>query len=97
MERLFNAHVVRGSRACEPVWTLSTPDAGGLERSEKVIVPSVWEAHPALRNYRGRGVYEQHVACGGNVCIWLGGVSFQAKVYLDDALLAEHYGALICP
>lgn len=93
MERTFNTHEVRSSRACEPVWTLTTLDAGGLDRQEKVIVPGVWESHPALRNYRGRGVFRQNVKLGGNIRLWFGGVSFQAKVYLDDALIAEHYGA----
>ena len=93
MERLFDTHIIRKSRECAPVWTLTTLDAGGLTGPEKVIVPSVWESHPALRKYRGRGVYEQKIAAGGNVRLWLGGVSFRAKVYLDGALLAEHYGA----
>ncbi len=93
MERVFMTHEIRKSRECAPIWTLTTPDAGGLDRPEKVIVPGVWEAHPALRNYRGRGIYEQQITCGGNVRIWLGGVSFRGSVYLDDALLAEHYGA----
>ena len=93
MERLFNTHEVRRCRACEPVWTLTTLDAGGLDQPEKVIVPGVWEFHPALRNYRGRGVFRQSARFGGNVRLWFGGVSFRTKVYLDDRLLAEHYGA----
>ena len=93
MERLFKTHRIRESRECDPVWTLTTPDGGGLTTPEKVIVPGIWESHPALKRYRGHGVYEQTVRCGGNVRIWLGGVSFQAAVYLDGALLAEHYGA----
>ena len=93
MERTFSTHEVRRSRACEPVWTLETLDAGGLDRPERVIVPGVWESHPALTNYRGRGVFRQRVSLGGNVRLWLGGVSFRAKVYLDDHLIAGHYGA----
>ena len=93
MERLFDTHIIRKSRECAPVWTLTTLDAGGLTGPEKVIVPSVWESHPALRKYRGRCMYEQKIAAGGNVRLWLGGVSFRTKVYLDGALLAEHYGA----
>ena len=93
MERLFDTHEIRKSRECAPVWTLTTLDAGGLTAPEKVIVPSVWESHPALRRYRGRGVYEQKLVAGGNVRLWLGGVSFRARVYLDGELLAEHYGA----
>ena len=93
MERLFSSHAVRRSRECAPVWTLTTPDEGGLSRPEKVIVPGVWESLPALRNYRGRGIYEQSISAGGNLRIRLGGVSFRARVFLDDTLLAEHYGA----
>ena len=93
MDRLFRTHSVRKSRECDPVWTLTTLDEGGLDRPEKVVVPGVWEVLPRLRRYRGRGVYEQKVFCGGNVRFWLGGVSFRAKVFLDGALLAEHYGA----
>ena len=93
MERVFETHVIRKSRECAPVWTLTTPDAGGMKQPEKVVVPGVWESHPALRKYRGRGVYEQKITAGGNVRLWLGGVSFRARVSLDGALLAEHYGA----
>ena len=93
MDRLFDTHAIRKSRPCAPVWTLTTPDAGGLDAPRKVVVPSVWESHPALRAYRGRGIYEQTLRCGGNVRLWLGGVSFRAKVFMDGALLAEHYGA----
>lgn len=93
MERLFDTHAIRRSRECAPLWTLTTPDEGGLARPEKVIVPGVWESHPALRAYRGRGVYEQRVTCGGNVRFWFGGVSFRARVFLDGEFLAEHYGA----
>ncbi len=93
MERLFHTHVIRKSQTCGPMWTLTTLDPGGLPRPEKVLVPGVWESHPALRRYRGRGVYEQEIVCGGNVRFWFGGVSFRACVLLDGALLAEHYGA----
>ena len=93
MERLFCTHAVRRSRPCEPLWTFETLDAGGLEHAETMLVPGVWEAHPALRSYRGRGAYTQRLECGGNVRLWLGGVSFRAKVFLDDELIAEHYGA----
>ena len=94
MERIFQTHKIRKSQTCAPVWTLTTLDEGGLSHSEKVTVPGVWESHPALRAYRGRGVYEQKITTsGGHLRLWLGGVSFRARVYLDDALLAEHYGA----
>ena len=93
MERLFPTHEVRTVRECAPIWKLTTLDEGGLPSPEKVTVPLAWEAHPALRCYKGRGVYEQQIRCGGNVRIRLLGVSFRAKVFLDEELLCEHYGA----
>ncbi len=93
MERLFQTHQIRKSRECAPVWTMRTLDEGGLDCPEQVLVPGVWESHPALANYRGRAVFEQRIVCGGNVRVWFGGVSFQAEVSLDGKPLAEHYGA----
>ena len=93
MTRMFQTHRIRKSREADPVWTLTTPDEGGLEQPEKTVVPGVWESHPRLRNYRGRGIYEQVIRCGGNVRFFFGGVSFRARVILDGCLLAEHYGA----
>ena len=93
MDRLFQTHEIRKSRTCDPLWTLTTPDEGGLSKPEKVTVPGIWESHPALRRYRGRGIYEQDIVCGGHVRFFFGGVSFRSRVYLDDILLAEHYGA----
>lgn len=93
MERLFVTHRLRKSREADPLWRMTTLDEGGLPAPVKVLVPGIWESLPALKNYRGRAVYEQTVTCGGNVRFRLGGVSFRAKVWLDDALLTEHYGA----
>lgn len=93
MERMFTTHLLRKSREAAPLWEMATLDAGGLERAEKAMVPSVWESHPRLQRYRGRAVYEQRIECGGNVRLWFGGVSFHSKVWLDDALLCGHYGA----
>lgn len=93
MERLFRSHEIRSSRECDPLWLLTTPDSSALPCSEKVTVPGVWESHPALRNYRGRGVYEQSIYCGGNVRFSFAGVSIHASVFLDGQQIAEHYGA----
>lgn len=93
MERLFSTHALRKSRETAPLWRMTTLDAGGLDGPETVLLPGVWETMPQLRKYRGRAVYEQTIECGGNVRVWLGGVSFRAKVWLDEALLATHYGA----
>ncbi len=93
MERTFHTHRIRKGRECAPVWTLTTPDPGGLDHPVKVMVPGVWEAHPALRSYRGRGIYETTGIGGGNVRVSCGGVSFRARVYMDGEFLTEHYGA----
>lgn len=93
MERLFETHRLRRSAEALPVWKLTAMDPGGPEGPMKVIVPGVWESIPTMKNYRGRAAYEQEIVCGGNVRLWLGGVSFRAKVLLDDREVAAHYGA----
>lgn len=93
MERLITTHRLR--KVCEPtpIWTLMTLDKGGLDAPAPAMVPGVWEAIPGLKNYRGRAVYEKKLNCGGTLRFVFGGVSFRARVYLDDTLLAQHYGA----
>ena len=93
MQRLFPTHHIRSTAPAPALWTLTTLDEGGLSAPMKTIVPSAWEMIPALHNYRGRAVYETQIPCQGNVRFSFGGVSFWAKVYLDGALLAEHYNA----
>ncbi len=93
MERLFVTHRVRSSREALPLWTMTTLDDGGLKEPTKVIVPGVWESLPELKRYRGRATFEQEIICGGNVRFWLGGVGFQARVWLDGQELVSHYGA----
>lgn len=93
MDRIITTHRLR--KVCEPtpIWTLTTLDEGGLNAPVNALVPGVWESIPGLRNYRGRAVYEKQLNCGGTLRFVFGGVSFRAKVYLDDTLLAQHYGA----
>lgn len=93
MQRLFPVHHLRKDVRLSPLWTLSTLDAGGLSAPVKVVVPCVWESVPGLRSYKGRACYENTFEGGGTLRFVFGGVSFRAKVYLDDALIAEHYGA----
>ncbi|MGN0972422.1 MAG: glycoside hydrolase family 2 protein [Aristaeellaceae bacterium] len=93
MERMFVTHRVRSSRETLPLWTMTTLDPGGLPSPVKVMVPGVWESLPALKRYRGRAVFEQEVACGGHVRFWFGGVSFRARVWLDEQEIGAHYGA----
>lgn len=93
MERIFTTHRLR--KACEPspIWKLTTLDVGVLDTPMDIFVPSVWESIPALKNYRGKAIYEKQLNCGGTLRFVFGGVSFRAKVFLDDTLLAQHYGA----
>ena len=92
MDRCITTHRLRKTCEPSPVWTLTTPDEGGLPFPVQVTVPSTVESHPALKRYRGRAVYVKTLTCGGTLRFVFGGVGFRAKVYLDDALLAEHYG-----
>ena len=91
MERLFPTHRVRRSEPVPALWTLTVP--GGLPAPVQTVVPSAWELIPALHSYRGCAVYETQIACGGSVRFVFGGVSFRARVLLDGAELAAHYGA----
>lgn len=93
MERIFPTHRIRRTIALAPLWTLSTLDEGGLSQPMQTLVPSAWELIPALHRYQGRAVYTQELACGGHVRLHFGGVSFRARVLLDDGELATHYGA----
>ena len=93
MQRLFRTTHSRPQIELSPLWTLTTLDPGGLSVPMKTLVPGAWETIPALHNYRGRAVYEQKIVCKGNIRFVFGGVSFRAKVFLDDILLAEHYNA----
>lgn len=86
-------HRLRKSVEAAPLWRMTTLDAGGLDAPVTVVVPGVWESVPGLKRYRGRAAYEQKIFCGGNVRLLFGGVGFRARVYLDGALVAEHYGA----
>lgn len=93
MERLFPTHCIRRSDEAPALWTVTTLDPGGVSEPVKLPVPGVWELMPALHNYRGRAVYEQQLAGGGNMRFLFGGVSFRARVLLDGVQIAEHYGA----
>ena len=88
---LFPTHHIRKTIPAPALWTLTVLDREMPPM--KALVPSAWEMIPALHNYRGRAVYETQLAGEGNLRFCFGGVSFWAKVYLDGALLTEHYGA----
>lgn len=93
MQRLFPEHHLRRSVELPALWTLTTLDEGGLDHPVQTVVPGVWESIPGLRTYKGRAVYENTFEAGGTLRFVFGGVSFKAEAYLDDKLIAEHYGA----
>lgn len=93
MDRIITTHRLRKTCQPSPIWTLTTLDEGGANAPISAMVPGVWESIPGLKNYRGRAVYEKQLNCGGTLRFVFGGVSFHAKVYLDDTLLAQHHGA----
>lgn len=93
MSRIITTHRLRKTCQPTPLWTLTTLDEGGLDAPVHAMVPGAWESIPQLKSYRGRAVYEKQLTCGGCLRFVFEGVSFLAKVYLDDTLLAQHHGA----
>ena len=92
-ERTFATHCVRKTIPVPTLWEVTTLDEGGLTAPVRLPVPSAWELMPALHNYRGRARCTTRIRCGGNVRLYFGGVSFRARVLLDGAEIAQHYGA----
>lgn len=93
MNRIITTHRLRKTCQPGPIWSLTTLDAGGLSSPVSAMVPGVWESIPGLKNYRGRAIYEKQLTCGGTLRFVFEGVSFHARVFLDDTLLAQHHGA----
>ena len=88
--RLFDEHELRPSLSLEGVWKL---EADG--RGFSAIVPGIWEAVPALAQYRGQAVYTRTFTTKQDGCLLLrfGGVSHTADVALDGVPLGHHYDA----
>ena len=93
MFRLFDEHQLRSSRTLEGVWQLTLMD--GTERVFPAIVPGIWEAIPALAQYRGKARYERtfDTEKDGNLLLRFGGVSHTADVLLDGQPVGHHYDA----
>ncbi|MBQ4640857.1 MAG: hypothetical protein IJB69_10150 [Clostridia bacterium] len=93
MERLFTTHHIRKTKELSGLWKFTCLDEDASSRPLQLPVPGAWETVPALRNWRGRGLYEYPFIGGGNLRFSFGGVSFRAKVMLDGREIASHYGA----
>ncbi|MGN0747695.1 MAG: glycoside hydrolase family 2 protein [Aristaeellaceae bacterium] len=93
MFRLFDEHRLRTTRTLDGVWQMTTLDSP--ERAFPAMVPGIWEAIPALAQYRGKARYERTFVTeqDGNLLLAFGGVSHTADVLLDGHPLGHHYDA----
>ncbi|MBR2885737.1 MAG: beta-glucuronidase [Clostridia bacterium] len=102
MGRLFEEHIKRQLKSLDGAWKFRTDinDIGksekwylGLQNTETVIVPSVWNTQTGLLTYEGAAWYEKtfHTA-GGNLRFCFGAVMTEAEVWLDGEYLGNHYG-----
>ena len=91
MIRLFEQHRVRKQKELEGIWKFVRED--GKEYS--LPVPGVWEQHPDLMRYRGKGTFYKriYVSQKTNLHLIFKGVSHTGDVYLDDAFVVHHYNA----
>ncbi len=102
MGRLFDEHVKRQVQSLDGAWKfcLDKEDVGekegwhtGLENTETVIVPSVWNTQKGLLTYDGAAWYEKNFYTeGGTLRFCFGGVMTTADVWLDGEYLGNHYG-----
>lgn len=94
MLRLFQKHQVRKTQEISgAMWDFTALDGEQAGKKQKVLVPSCWETYPGFENYRGRAVYETTFLAEGNIILEFKGVSHNAKVYIDEQLVTEHYGS----
>ncbi len=103
MKRLFANHYKRNVIELSGAWKfLLDPDGvgesegwqNGLPSGETVIVPSVWNNELGHLNFEGCGWYERKFTTkGGTLLFEFESVMTEATVWLDGALLGNHYGA----
>ena len=102
MKRLFEEHTVRRVQSLDGAWGfLKDPDdcgiakgwCRGLESTETVAVPSVWNTKQGELCYEGVAWYEKKFySAGGTLRFVFGAVMTEATVYLDGKELCRHYG-----
>ena len=93
MLRLFAEHKLRPAVSLDGVWQLTLKD--GSDARYSAIVPGIWEAIPALAQYRGKADYTRTFSTekDSNLLLRFGGVSHTADVELDGVALGHHYDA----
>lgn len=91
MQRLFSTSTLRRQQELSERYWQFESTASDIQQ---IFVPSCWENQPGLERYRGTCIYQTTVQLDkGNAQFVFQGVSFFAKVYLDDLLIAEHHNA----
>ncbi|TFE25206.1 glycoside hydrolase family 2 protein [Cohnella luojiensis] len=98
MIRLFETNRIRSVTELEGIWEFATIERGDRQVSSYpylLPVPGCWENHPALKTYRGVGVYRRtiEVCETANLRFTFKGVSHTATVLLDGKPIASHYNA----
>lgn len=91
MIRLFDQHKVRRQKELEGIWRFVREDG----KEYDLPVPGVWEQHPDLMNYRGKGTFYKkiYVPQATNLRLEFKGVSHTADVYFDEEFVVHHYNA----
>ncbi len=91
MIRLFEQHEIRKQKELEGIWNFVKED----KKEYALPVPSCWEQHPDLLNYRGKGTFYKTIFLEEktNIRLEFKGVSHSADVYLDDKFITNHYNA----
>ena len=91
MIRLFEQHRVRVQKELEGIWRFVREDG----KEYDLPVPGVWEQHPDLINYRGKGTFYKkiYVPQATNLRLEFKGVSHTGDVYFDDKFVVHHYNA----
>ena len=103
MARLFNQFAKRKYYSLDGVWDIKfDPKNIGLQENwhkqipigaEKTLVPSCFNMELGNFYYEGFVWYfKKFTSESNNIKIEFGGISGEAKVYLDGKLIAEHYG-----
>lgn len=91
MIRLFEQHKVRRQKELEGMWRFVREDG----KEYDLPVPGVWEQHPDLMTYRGKGAFYKKIYLPQttNLRLEFKGVSHTADVYLDEEFVVHHYNA----
>jgi beta-glucuronidase len=89
MGRLFETHHIRKTIPLPSVWDLNIQE----NKNIKIHIPSCVESILDFCNYKGKCKIETKRQFSGNLRLTFKGVSHTAKVYVDNLLIGQHYGA----